>query len=101
MIGEEEARGKKSKLPAFDLGVYSFFTSAMSSSFLLGAGESEFSTLSRVAVTGSFVFVCINYCLGTALLSKMKGKGKTAAYCGVFSVLWGVLAYDVNTLMRA
>jgi hypothetical protein len=66
---------------------------------LLGAGGTPISSsLSRSAVTGSFIFVSINYVLG--LLLTIKEKPKFAIYCGVFAVLWAVLAYDVNALIK-
>jgi hypothetical protein len=97
LIAEAKAKGKTLNVPPFDLGVVSFLTSALSSSFLLGAGTNGISSLGRSMVTGSFVFVTLNYALGVGFLINLKPK--VALYCAVFTVLWAILAYDVNTLM--
>lgn len=96
---QAEAKGKKANVPTLDLGVLSFLTSALSCTFLLGAGTAELSSSSRMLVTGSFAFVSINYALGCALYHK--AKPKVAVYCGIFTGIWGLLAYNVNALMKA
>lgn len=98
-IAQAEAKGKKAKVPGLDLGVVSFLTSALSSTFLLGTGDNAvLSSSSSMLVTGSFVFVSINYALGCALM--MKVKPKVALYCGIFTGIWAALAYNVNGLMK-
>ncbi|KAI2502498.1 hypothetical protein MHU86_11930 [Fragilaria crotonensis] len=97
LVAEAKAKGKQLNMPSVDLGVVSFLTTALSSSFLLVAGRTPISSLSRYAVTGSFILVSINYVLG--LLITIKEKPKFAIYCGVFAVLWAAVAYDVNTLI--
>ena len=100
LVAEAKAKGKELNIPPVDLGVVSFLATALSSSFLLGAGRAPISSsLSRSVVTGSFILVSINYVLG--LLITIKAKPKFAVYCGVFAVLWAAVVYDVNTLIGA
>jgi hypothetical protein len=97
LLAEAKAKGETVDIPPFDLGVVSFLTSALSSSFLLGAGTNGISSFGRWMVTSSFIFVTINYALGVGYL--IKQQPKVAFYCAVFTVLWAVLTYDVSTLM--
>lgn len=93
-----------------DLGMYSFLTTFMSSHYLLWRTRKPSSgtgivatTLTRLLVTASHVFVFLNYCLGVAFAYTVGSHAYHifGLYCITFSGLWGYVAYRGFTLLSS
>ena len=91
-----------------DLGIYSFFTTFVSSHYLLcrtrsSSGILVATSLTRVLVTASHVLVFMNYCLGV-LYSFTVGTSVYyvfGLYCVVFSGLWGYTTFRGFVLLSS
>jgi len=82
----------------FDLGVFSFFTTAISSVYLL---TRNLGMTGRVWVMASHVIVAGNYALGVHYALNVKKDTHFAIYCSVFTVIWLIIAYVGWKLMTA
>jgi len=88
----------------FDLGVISFATVMISSSYWLGimtmtaragaAGGGPATTKCiRNLTTGTHVFVAVNYLLGSYVGFAVLSRPGFGIYCIIFTLLWGGIAY--------
>lgn len=76
----------------FDLGVVSFGTTALTSTYLLGvtssSGGGPFTSRTRVCLAASQGFVALNYALGSYLGFAMLGRPAFGIYCAIFVLIW-------------
>lgn len=87
----------------FDLGVVSFGTTALTSTYLLGAtssgGPTSRTTLMRVCLIASQGFVALNYALGSYLGFTTLGRPAFGIYCAIFVLIWiGIAAFGARLL---
>ena len=87
-----------------DLGVVSFGSVMISSSYMLGvlsSGSMSFCKSAKVATTCTQVLVAINYFLGAVLGFTALGRPGFGIYCAIFEVLWLGIAYCGQLLMKS
>lgn len=88
----------------FDLGVVSFATVLVSSSYMMGALTSGSLTAGKsvkTATTCTHIFVALNYALGAAAGFAIVGRIGFGIYCTVFTALWSGIAYFGHLLMKS
>lgn len=89
----------------FDLGVFSFATVLVTSSYMMGmiASSSFVSAgkFEKYATTSSHMFVAINYFLGSFIGFAVMGRPGFGFYCVVFTGLWLGVAYYGHILMKS
>lgn len=87
----------------FDLGVVSFGTVLLSSSYMMGIIASKsFASVGKIAkkaTTCTHIFVAINYLLGAYIGFTSLGRPGFGAYCVAFTGVWLGIAYYGHTLM--
>jgi hypothetical protein len=90
-----------------DLGVISFGTVVVSSSYMLGVtasygfGSTASNKLVRIATTCTHLFVAVNYLLGTYVGYVMLSRPGFGIYCIVFTLLWLGIAFFGHSLMKS
>jgi len=90
--------------PNADLGVLSFLTVMLTSTYMLGVESSPRSSVSGLTAglaTASHVFVALNYALGCYLGFAVLDRPGFGAYCGIFTVLWFGIAITSQRLLSA
>ena len=90
----------------FDLGVISFGTVMISSSYMLGVtvtgSFASYVTKSTKAVTtGTHLFVALNYLLGSYIGFVVLSRPGFGLYCVIFTILWLWIAYSGQGLMNS
>jgi hypothetical protein len=86
----------------WDLGLFSFFTVALSSSYLMALtnrGLMPSSWLTKALVTCSIVLVALNYAVGAYIGFNVLEKQGFGIYCVIFTFLWAGTACFGSTLM--
>lgn len=76
--------------PSFDLGVISFGTTCLSSSYLLALANLKVQPkpLARFLIVASHGVVALNYAIGVYVGVVYMHRPGFAVYCGTFSCLW-------------
>ena len=74
----------------YDLGILSFATVMLTSSYLLGLANHQLlpSKLTKTLASTSHGLVALNYALGCYLGYAALGRPGFGLYCGIFTVLW-------------
>jgi hypothetical protein len=93
-----------------DLGMYSFFTTLLSSHYVLWKTRRPISrfnplatTMNRILISSSHVLVFLNYCLGVLFAFTVGSHIYYifGTYCIIFSGLWGFVSFRGFTLMSS
>ena len=87
-----------------DLGVVSFGSVLVSSSYMLGvlsSGSLNASKLLKNVTTCTQVFVAINYVLGAFIGFIALGRAGFGIYCVVFAGIWLAIAYYGHMIMNS
>jgi len=91
--------------PNFDMGIISFGTTGLTSTYLLGISNYHPSSISSRwtvgFVTSSQCLVSLNYLLGTYFGIYVLDRIGFAIYCGIFSILWIGIAWIGIRLMKS
>uniref|UniRef100_A0A7S1VTB8 Uncharacterized protein n=1 Tax=Grammatophora oceanica TaxID=210454 RepID=A0A7S1VTB8_9STRA len=82
-----------------DLGVVSFMTVALSSTYLLGLGRIPSATITKVIIVATHILVSLNYCVGVYVGFAVLERVGFGIYCVVFAFLWAACAAFVGGLM--
>merc|ERR1711862_213885 len=85
----------------FDLGIISFFTTFLSSLYLmLRVPKNGLSLTGRNLVSLTHLFVAINYALGFVIAFSLNGM-TFGIYCAIFTILWLLVLCRGYFLMAA
>jgi hypothetical protein len=95
--------------PNVDMGVISFVTVLVSSTYLLALANVSSSSrvpppvgpLTRTLATSSQVLVALNYLLGAYLGFTVLERPGFGSYCVIFVGLWLGIAYTGNVVMKS
>ena len=90
----------------FDLGVVSFGTVMISSSYMMGvlisSSFASYATkMAKLFTTGTHIFVAVNYLLGSYIGFAVLSRPGFGVYCIAFTILWLGVAYCGHSLMNA
>ena len=90
----------------FDLGVVSFGTVMISSSYMMGVTvSSSFASyatkMAKSFTTGTHLFVALNYLLGSYIGFAVLSRPGFGVYCIAFTILWLGVAYCGHNLMKS
>lgn len=87
---------------AWDLGLVSFLSVALTSSYVMGLtnrGLMPTSGLTKALVTGSHLLVTFNYAIGVYFGYYVLKRSSFAIYCIIFTFIWAGVAWFGSVLM--
>ena len=87
----------------FDLGILSFATVMLTSSYLLGLANHHklpSSMLTKILVLSSQIFVALNYAIGCYLGFAALDRPGFGLYCGIFTILWSGIGITSAKILK-